>query len=133
MRLGSFGIRSIFQDRAGDTWICNTRQRFQMQAEAREGRLAFTRKPGLPDAADDEDANFTYFHDVVEDARGRLWMACGADGVLRLDGDEVQRYALGEEAYAFSILIDRSRGLWVGTVEHGVRRWSGDGFAPFTP
>src|SRR5690606_2117617 len=33
---GNFGLRSIFEDRDGAFWICNTRQRFEFSAEARQ-------------------------------------------------------------------------------------------------
>ncbi|MCR9248598.1 MAG: hypothetical protein NXI31_26525, partial [bacterium] len=116
---GEFGIRSIYQDQGGTYWVCNTRQRFDVAPEGRDGLLSYTTKPGLPDATDDDSVNFAYFPAIVQDQDGALWMACGSDGVLRYDGKAVTRYPLGEEAYAVAILIDRADTVWVGTVEHG--------------
>ena len=125
---GEFGIRSVFQDRDGAYWICNTRQRFAMQAEGRNGLLGYTAKPGLPDASSDGGSNFTYFHDVVETGDGDLWMACGSDGVLHFDGSVVRRHALAPGSYAVSILVDRTDTVWVGTLENGAYRFGEGGF-----
>ena len=130
---GEFGIRSIFQDQSGDYWICNTRQRFEVEPADREGRLVYTTKEGLPDAAADDGANFTYFYSVAQDEEGALWMPCGTDGVLRYADGAVTRYSLGEDALALSILIDRAGVIWVGTLEQGLFRFDGKAFERFDP
>ncbi|MEZ6036803.1 MAG: two-component regulator propeller domain-containing protein [Planctomycetota bacterium] len=134
---GSFGIRSIYQDRAGDFWICNTRQRFRMQAEVATENgcslLRYQSRTGLPEAAADSDANFQYFASVTEHDSGALWMVCGSEGVWKFDGQIVTRYAIGDGAYAINICCDRQGKLWVGTLEHGVHVFDGGQFEPFVP
>ena len=129
---GAFGIRSIFQDSAGDFWICNTRQRFAMADEAVEeggySLLQYDSKPGLPNASSDDAANFTYSSSMAEDVNGTLWMACGVDGVLKYEDGRVTRYPIGDEAFVMTIHLDRDGKLWVGTVEQGVYALAGTSF-----
>lgn len=135
---GEFGIRSIFEDSAGDFWICNTRQRFQFEEQSvtRDGieLLAYSKRTGLPEASTDEAQHFEYYHSMVEDADGALWMACGGEGVWKYDGEVVTRYAVGkgsEDAYAIGLCLDRSGRLWLGTLEDGVFLFGSAGFVPF--
>ena len=120
---GGFGIRSIFEDRQGDFWVCTTRQRFKIgpegEAEQRSDFLDYTTKVGVPDAAEDEAPNFNFFAAIAEDSNGTLWMACASGGVMRYDGKEAKMFPVGEDAYAYEIHCDRSDRLWVGTLEQG--------------
>ncbi|MEM7306646.1 MAG: two-component regulator propeller domain-containing protein [Planctomycetota bacterium] len=133
---GAFGIRSIFEDRAGDFWVCNTRQRFEIDREAREEgghvRIGYTKREGLPLAGSDTAENFAYYQSMLEDEAGALWMACG-DCVRRFDGEEVTRFAFDEGVYVASLLYDREGRLWASTLEHGVFRLAGGRFEPFRP
>jgi ligand-binding sensor domain-containing protein len=141
---GAFGIRSIHEDRAGDFWVCNTRQRFRISREVSrvdEFRLIdYEQRDGLPDAQSDTGENFTYYSSMAEDGTGMaeddagaLWMACGSDGVWKYDGDAVTRHELHEGVYAHVIHRDREGRMWVGTLEHGVYTFNGESFVPFEP
>ena len=132
---GAFGIRSIFQDRDGDIWICNTRQRFQVQPKSalQNGypMLQYATKPGLPQAQQDDSPNFTYYPSMAQDASGSLWMATGSDGVWQFDGERVIQHSIGEKAYVISLLVDETNHVWVGTLEQGVFRWDQTDWKPF--
>lgn len=134
---GAFGIRSIFEDRAGHFWICNTRNRFEMSHEvSQEGRhtlLKYVAKQGLPDASSDTDENFLFYQSMIEDDAGALWMACGSDGVTKYSGEHVTRYAIADGAYACCIYRDLKGKLWVSTIEHGIYLLDGVSFEPFQP
>ncbi len=133
---GAFGIRSVYQDRAGDFWICNTRQRFEVLPEntLEDGYslIKYEKKEGLPDAQSDTDRNSTYYASMTEDDAGALWMACGSEGVWKYDG-KVTRYSIGDGVYAICIYRDQEGKLWLGTVEHGVYRFEDGSFKPFRP
>jgi ligand-binding sensor domain-containing protein len=135
---GEFGIRSIFEDSAGDFWICNTRQRFQFEGSSvtRDGfeLLAYSKRTGLPGASTDDAPDFEYCHSIVEDAAGHLWMACGDRGVWKYDGESVTRMPIAGAdgpAYALSLLIRRDGELWVTTLRDGLHRLEGDRWVPF--
>jgi len=132
---GAFGIRSIYEDRAGDFWICNTRQRFKISPDVtlEDGHslIKYDKKEGLPEAQSDTDENFNYYPSMTEDDAGALWMACGYDGVWKYDGEGVTRYTIGDGAYAISICCDMEGKLWIGTLENGIHTFEGAGFEPF--
>ena len=134
---GAFGIRSIYEDRAGDFWICNTRHRFAVSLEVtrknRYNLINYERKEGLPGAKSDTDKNFSFYPSMTEDDTGALWMVCGSDGVLKYDGDDVTRYAIVDGAYAMTIYCDQASKLWIGTLEHGIYTFEGTRFEPFKP
>lgn len=129
---GAFGIRSVYEDRAGDVWISNTRQRFKISRESKvEGDhqlLEYTKTEGLPEAQTDTSKNFSYCHSMTEDLVGSLWMVCGDEGVWRYDGKVVTRYSLGEGVCAVSVYRDHEGKLWVSTLEHGVHVFDGERF-----
>jgi len=136
-RGGAFGIRSVYEDRAGDFWVCNTRHRFEISPEVvlEEGDslIKYEKKEGLPRAQSDTDENFTFYPSITEDEAGALWMACGSDGVLKYDGADVTRYAIVDGAYILDIHCDRAGKLWVGTLNHGIYTFEGESFARFKP
>ncbi len=136
---GAFGIRCVYQDDAGDYWICNTRQRFDIAAEAatRDGHrtLQYEKKPGLSESQADDDAHFAYFSSMTEDRAGALWLVSGTEGAWRYDGDTVTKFPIGVDAYAMTIYCDRDGTLWVGTLEQGIFTFdgTGDAFSAFRP
>lgn len=134
---GAFGIRSIYEDRAGDFWICNTRNRFQISPRVKfeKGRnlLRYQTKPGLPTAGQNTDQNFTYYMAITEDQAGNLWMAAGSDGIWKFDGKTITRYPIGNRAYALAIYHDREGNLWAGTVDQGLYTLKDASFTPFKP
>lgn len=136
-RGGAFGIRSVFEDRAGHFWICNTRHRYEMSRDVAtvDGHtvLQYKKSPGLPDAQDDAADNFNFYPSMIEDDAGALWMACGSDGVWKYGDEGVTKYSLSDGSYACRIFADDQGKLWVGTIEHGIYVLDGDRFEPFAP
>lgn len=134
---GAFGIRSIFEDRAGDFWICNTRNRFEMSHDVSQvgehTLIQYAKQQGLPQSAADTDENFFFYPAMIEDDAGALWMACGSDGVTKYSGEHVTRYAIADGAYACHIYRDLKGKLWVGTLEHGIHVFDGTTFERFQP
>ncbi len=134
---GSFGIRSIFEDRNGDFWITNTGQRFEISPEVTDqdgfSLLQFKKKEGVPNAQSDTDKNFTYYPSITEDKAGALWMASGRNGVLKYEEKGVTHYPLPDGSYAFKIYCDHADTIWVGTTDHGLYRFDGKGFEQFMP
>lgn len=131
---GESGVRAVFQDRKGDYWISNTRNRFSpASGPPKPGLLPILAHPGLPEADTDDGENFGYFHSVDEDADGNLWFACGSLGILKYDGEKVTPYPLGADGYARAVLVDQSGTVWGGTWKSGLYRLQGDSFSPFRP
>ena len=132
---GAFGIRSVYEDRAGDFWICNTRHRFKMSPEVvvKDGYnlIKYSKREGLPDAKSDTDENFSFCPSMTEDKAGALWLACSDGRVLKHDGDVVTPYPIADGAYVATIHCDQTGKLWVGTIDHGIYTFDGERFVPF--
>jgi ligand-binding sensor domain-containing protein len=137
---GSFGIRSILEARDGSFWICNTRHRFVIDPaaapDAETGLMKYGREPGIAHLTAPNGDDHVYFMSIVEDAEGDLWMASGAFGVWRYDGEKVTRYPVmdgARESTLFSIYKDNRGDLWLGTHDAGVYKFTGESFEKFRP
>ena len=75
---GSFGIRSIIEDRDGKFWICNTQYRFAIAPNAPAGNttglVQYRREPGAGDLKARIGEPYLYFQGVVADKAGHLWL-----------------------------------------------------------
>lgn len=137
---GSFGIRSIFEDKDGAFWICNTRYRYIVDPkgapQAGNGLITYRREDGISKLKAPDGGDCIYFMSIVEDTRGVLWMASGHTGVWRFDGDRATRYPVKDgvkEITLFSISKDNRGDLWLGTHEGGAYRFNGATFEKFRP
>ncbi len=137
---GWFGFRSIFEDRHGDFWICNTQFRYKMQphgtAGQRAGLLTYTREQGMDLAGSATTDKFIYYQSITEDNTRDLWMAPYAGGVWKYDGKSVSHFPVkhgDDEITMFSIFKDRRGDLWIGTHEHGAYKFNGKAFERFMP
>lgn len=135
---GTFGIRSIFEDRNGDFWICNTQQRFRFDEEktGKSDRLLYDRLGGVGNAEIFGGDECIYFSHIVEDDEGNIWLTTWSQGVYRYDGDTITHYAVTdnqEKVNLVSMYKDRQGLLWLGTSNNGVFRFNGTSFERFHP
>jgi streptogramin lyase len=137
---GSFGIRSILEDKDGAFWICNTRYRYVIDPkgvpDAESGLMKYKRETGVGRLRAPNGDDHVYFMSAVEDAKGVLWMASGNSGVWRYDGVEVTRHPVkdgAKEITLFSIYKDNRGDLWLGTHEAGAYKFNGKTFEKFKP
>ena len=140
---GSFGIRSILEDKKGDFWICNTRYRYRVDgasldaanltAESNE-KVPYTRAIGVHPFVAPDGKDHIYFMDIVEDSSGKLWMATYGYGVWCYDGVQMKHYPTlvgSKQIKLFSMHKDRDGQLWLGTHESGVYMFDGQQFVRF--
>ena len=138
---GSFGIRSILEDKAGAFWICNTRYRYRIDPkdapDPGKGLIKYKREKGIDSLKSPDGRDHVYFMSIVEDEKRVLWMAAGdGTGVWRYDGDKVTRYPVkdgAKEITLFSIYKDNRGDLWLGTHEAGAYKFNGTTFEKFRP
>ncbi|WP_165251334.1 ligand-binding sensor domain-containing protein [Paludisphaera soli] len=131
---GSFGIRSIMEDKHGRFWICNTAQRYTISPEP--GAVRYTKERGvdLPKIPGGEDP--AYFNGVTRDRDRNLWMSTFGGGVWRYDGAKLTNYPAkdgGKDALGVSIYADGRGDVWLGTLESGAYRLDGETFKAFRP
>lgn len=134
---GSFGIRSIIEDKAGAFWFCNTQYRYNILPTQHTSKgtnwIDYEREAGIGTSSNAK-ASFPYFMSIVEADNGDLWMATYEMGVWRNNGKELIHYPIkleGKNVLLFSIYKDRQGGIWLGTHQAGVYQYNGTDFEQF--
>ncbi len=133
LRNGSFGTRSIIEDKEGRFWFCSTLQRYDVDQSDLAGPK-FTKVEGLRNTNDPSKELVGGIMASTLDSTGALWMATYREGVWRYAGMDITHYPIidGDEAVnLFSIYKDRQSVLWLGTQEAGVYKFNGKTFEKF--
>ena len=130
---GTFGIRSIFEDKEGSFWMCNTFQKFQFDFEQtkKSDRLQYTKTAGIGDKQIFNGDDYIYYSYVVEDNDGNIWLTTWDQGVYKYDGKNIIHYdvkAGAQDVNLVSMYKDRQGVLWLGTMDHGVFWFDGKTF-----
>jgi hypothetical protein len=137
---GSFGIRSIQEDRDGAFWICNTRYRYNILPGDSIGNgtrfVRYRREEGIDNFTAPDGNDLIYYMSAVKDDEGNLWMATHRFGVWKYDGKTMEDYPVNagkKNVTVFSIYKDRNGGIWLGTHATGAYKFNGKSFEPFKP
>lgn len=131
---GMFGLRSVIEDKDGAYWICNTRHRFRVQPEVVDGRIVYTREPGIDPATTDGER--VYFQGAVADADGNLWLSPYGGGVWKWDGADATNHPVrenGQDLQVITIFKDNDDRPWLATETAGPYRLDAGTFQPFRP
>lgn len=134
---GSFGIRSIIEDKEGKFWFSNTKYRYKIypndSSEDGGGLIRYEREAGVGDLSAMAGKSHIYFAFVVESEDGDLWMGTYQD-VWRYDGQSMNRYPIGDDSktvWISSIYHDNHGDLWISTREAGAYKFNGKTFDRF--
>lgn len=135
---GSFGIRSIFEDREGQFWICNTWNRyiFDDAETANSDRLKYEKVPGIGNAVIFDGDEYIYYSHIVEDDNGHIWLTTWSQGVYKYDGTNITHYTVkdgSKDVNLISMYKDKQGDLWLGTPENGVFKLKGNVFERIMP
>lgn len=135
---GSFGIRSIYEDKAGEFWICNTlnRYKFDLEETATSDRLKYQKVSGIGNAEVFGGDDYIYYSHIVEDNAGNIWLTTWSQGVFKYDGVNITHYPVKDgdkDVNLVSMHKDKEGNLWLGTPENGAYRFEGTGFEKFVP
>ncbi|MBK9544188.1 MAG: hypothetical protein IPO49_18045 [Bacteroidetes bacterium] len=132
---GSFGIRSILEDKNGKYWFCNTRYRYTISSDSTtengKNLIRYERENGIEGIKSANGTDNIYFMSAVEDKQGDLWFTTYNDGVYRYNGKMVTHYPVtvdSKNVALFSIYKDSKGELWLGTHEEGVYKFNGTSF-----
>ena len=113
---GSFGIRSILEDKEGAFWICNTRYRYRIDPkdapDPGKELIKYKREKGIDQLKDLDGADHIYFMSIVEDEKGVLWMATYGSGVWRYDGDNDDSLSCQRWCKRYHAVLDLQRQPW---------------------
>jgi ligand-binding sensor domain-containing protein len=135
---GSFGIRSIVEDKDGKFWMCNTRHRYNVSPHnpTGNGQIQYKQEQGIPGLKPLVGADDFYFAAAAKDNDGNLWLTTYGAGAWRFDGQKITRFPVkdgSKEAHILSIYKDNRGDLWLGTNDSGVYRFNGKTFERFRP
>lgn len=135
---GSFGIRSIIEDRDGKLWICNTTSRFAVSPSNRSthGLIDYRAEAGIRNMKAIVGGETLYFQSVVQGKEGDLWMMPWGGGIFRYDGQKVAHYPVkngAEDALMSKIFKDRNGELWIASQTGGPYKFNGVSFEKFVP
>jgi len=133
---GSFGIRSIFEDKEGSFWICNTQHRyiFDLEETAKSDRLKYTRSNGIGNAKIFGGDEYIYYSYILEDNNGDIWLTTWDQGVFKYDGKNITNYSVkdgSKDVNLVSMYKDNQGNLWLGTPENGAFKFNGKSFEKF--
>lgn len=137
-RGGTFGIRSIFEDREGNFWICSTQNRFAFDFEEtqKSDRLQYEKIEGIGNAEVFEGEDYIYYSHILEDNQGNIWLTTWEFGVYKFDGATITNYKVKDEGVDVNVISmykDKSGDLWLGTPNNGVFKFDGNSFKRFVP
>jgi ligand-binding sensor domain-containing protein len=135
---GTFGIRSIFEDKEGNFWLCNTRHRymFDFDKTAKSDRLQYQKTEGIGDAKTFGGVDYIYYSYIVEDNNGNIWLTTWDKGVYRYDGKNIRNYTVKDgtkDVNLVSMYKDNKGNLWLGTLENGAFKFNGNTFERYKP
>ena len=137
-RGGTFGIRSIFEDKEGSFWICNTWHRyiFDFDKTTKSDKLQYKKANGIGNAKIFGGDEYIYYSHIVEDNNGNIWLTTWSQGVFKYDGKTITNYAVKDDkkdVNLISMYKDNRGDLWLGTPENGVFKFNGNTFERFKP
>lgn len=137
---GSFGIRSIIEDREGKFWFSNSRYRYNIFPfdlnNNPDKLISYTREQGVGKFKSPEGRDMIYFSSVLKDSNEDLWMLTYEQGVWKYDGERIIHYPVKDGSNNLklvSIYKDREGDLWLGTQEAGAYHFNGKTFEKFKP
>lgn len=137
--LGSFGTRSIIEDKYGKFWFSSTLNRYAVDADAQAADEAgktvdmkYRAEPGIGSGEDP----FSVYMSAVKDKHGDLWLVTLGGGVFKYDGTKMTQYAVKREdnepmMWGVSIYRDRQDNMWLVSPKQGLYKINGDVFEKF--
>ncbi len=136
---GSFGIRSVLEDKQGKFWFCNSHYRYTISPEVTREKdrilIAYTKEKGMDGITSGDGGDYTFFLSSVIDNSGDIWLVTYNEGVWRYDGKEAKHYSVknsDKDVTLFSIYKDNQGILWLGSHENGAFKWNGEKFEKFS-
>ncbi len=140
LRNGSFGTRSIIEDKDGKFWFSNTLHRYAIDRSAALGQgdasQWYKKEKGIGDFSGHKQGEYDSFMSSTLGDDGAMWMAILGGVVWRYDGKTMTQYPVtenGKHHWIFSIYKDNQGVLWLGTQAHGAYRFNGKTFEQFKP
>lgn len=136
---GSFGFRSIIEDKNGKFWICSTRYRFAVQVGKivdKKSSVNYKREKGIDLLKSQNGGNPIYYNGITRDNNRDLWMSTYGIGAWRYDGEKVVEFPVkdgGKNVLFVTVYKDNRGDIWLGSQGSGAYRFNGKSFEKFKP
>ncbi len=135
---GTFGIRSIFEDKESSFWFCNTWHHyiFDFDKTIKSDRLQYQKTNGIGNAKIFGGDEYIYYSYIIEDNNGNIWLTTWDKGVYKYDGKNITNYSVKDgtkDANLVSMYKDNQGDLWLGTPDNGTFKFNGKTFEKFKP
>jgi ligand-binding sensor domain-containing protein len=135
---GTFGIRSIFEDKEGSFWFCNTWHKyiFDFEKTSKSDRLQYRKTDGIGNEKIFGGDKYVYYNHIVEDNNGNIWLTTWDKGVYKYDGKDVTNYLVKDDKKVVNLVSmykDNQGSLWLGTPDNGTFKFNGNTFEKFNP
>ncbi len=131
---GSFGIRSIIEDKEGYFWICNSTYKYKIlpdkTVDNETNLINYKREKGI----ENNRKKNLYFMSMTIDNHNDLWMISYNDGIWKNNGKELIQYPIKneeKEILLFAIYNDNQGNLWIATHNDGTYKYNGETFEKF--
>ncbi len=133
---GTFGIRSIFEDKEGSFWFCNTWHKYVFDFEkiTESDRLQYQKTEGIGNEKIFDGDKYVYYSHIVEDNNGNIWLTTWDKGVYKYDGKNITNYLVREDTKDVNLISmykDNQGNLWLGTPNNGAFKFNGKTFEKF--
>jgi len=122
---GIFGaeIRTLFEDGKHRIWVCDKEGKIQV-IDGNGQSMGYLHRDGTLSSTVDETGMMVY--DMIQDKKGRLWMACKGAGVVLLHEKNGKtpvfsmRFLNANSTLCYALLEDKRGRIWVGTFGGGL-------------
>lgn len=135
---GSFGVRSIIEDKSGKFWICNTQYRFSIQHDSKpigdKSLINYKREKGIDIPKSQNGGRAVYYNGIAKDKNHNLLMSTYGEGVWKYDGKKLVQYTVkdgAKDVLFVSVYKDNLGNIWLGTQGSGPYRFNGKSFEKF--
>jgi len=135
---GTFGIRSIFEDKEGSFWFCNTWHKyiFDFEKTTKSDRLQYRKTEGIGNEKTFDGDKYVYYSHIIEDNKGNIWLTTWSQGVYKYDEKNITNYKVKDgpnDVNLISMYKDKQGNLWLGTPDNGIFKFNGNTFERFNP
>ena len=132
---GSFGARSVIEDKQGKFWFGDSLHRFAVDVSDPAG-VKFKKEEGILEPKDPTRPRIDGILSSTVDKTGALWLASYGGGVLRYDGKDATHFPVlndSKDITVFTIHEDNHGALWLVTHSWGPYKFNGVSFERFRP
>ena len=123
---GSFGIRSILEDKENNYWINKADFKYaDAQSNDITELISYEKMLGFPTTRNQ------YFLSMTRDKEDRIWMISYDSGIWLMNGEKIRHYPIkidGQQIKLWNVMCDKKGKIWINSHKHGCFVFDGYSF-----